>query len=70
MGYRRALMFLLPVRDREKVYIRWHVQMDGDSPCPEIVDTENAANDIPAQVVKDEDLPYRVSVFVEDGRGV
>jgi hypothetical protein len=37
------------------------------SPGSEIIDSEHAADNIPAHVVKDQDLPDRVAIFVEDG---
>ena len=44
--------------------------MDGNAPCAEIIDTQHTANDIPTQIVKDEDFPYGIPILVEDRGGV
>ena len=41
--------------------------MDCHSPSSQIIDTKNTANHIPSHVIKDKDLPYRITIFVQDG---
>lgn len=40
--------------------------MDRHPPRSQIIDTEHAADDIPPHVIKDQHLPDRVSVLVQD----
>lgn len=43
-----------------------YVEMDGDAKIPEVLHAEDGRNDVAAEVVKDEHLPYRLSVLVKD----
>ena len=49
------------------VGVRVHVH--SDPPCAQIADPKHAADDISPQVVKHQDLPYGVSILVQDGDG-
>ena len=40
-------------------------QVDGHTPSPEVVHAQNTADNISSQIIKDQNLPYRVSVLVE-----
>jgi hypothetical protein len=42
------------------------IQMDSDSTRSQVIYTHDAANDVPPQVVKDQDFPYRLAVRVDD----
>ena len=44
--------------------------MDGDAPGTQVVDPQHAADDVAAQVVKDEDLPDGLAIVVEDRGGL
>lgn len=41
-------------------------QVDGHAPGPQVVDTQDRGDDIPREVVKYQDLPYRLARFGED----
>lgn len=42
------------------------LQMNCDSPCSEVIDTQYTADDIPSHAIKDEDFPDRITIFVQD----
>lgn len=44
--------------------------MNGDPPRPEVVDAQHTADDIAAQIVKDQDFPDWIPVFIQDRGGV
>lgn len=41
--------------------------MYGNPPSPQVVDSKYAADDIPPKVVEYKNLPYRITVGVQDG---
>jgi len=44
--------------------------MDGDSPCAEVIDSQDAADDIAAHAIEDQELPDGVAIFIQDGSGM
>lgn len=46
-----------------------HSQMDGDPPCSQIIDPQDTADDVPAEVVKDQHLPYWFPFRIQNRRG-
>lgn len=64
MGYRGELMFLGHV-SYARVLEGVHLQVDCDTLGSQIIDSQDAADDISAEVVKDQDLPRRISILVE-----
>ena len=43
-----------------------YVQMDGHPPRPQVVHTQHAANDISAQIIKDQHFPNRIAILVQN----
>lgn len=43
------------------------IQMDGDSPRSEVIDPQDTADDISAHGIEDQDLPDRISIFIQYG---
>lgn len=44
--------------------------MNCDPPRSEVIDTQYTADDIPPHTVKDQDLPNRISIFIQDRSGL
>jgi hypothetical protein len=42
------------------------VHVHCDPPCSQIANPQHAADDIPSQVVKHQNLPYRVPILIQD----
>lgn len=45
-------------------------QVYRDAFSPQVVHPQDAADDIPPDIVKDQDLPYGLSIFAEQGGGL
>ena len=43
------------------------IQVYRDAPRPQIADSQHAADDVAAKIVKHEDLPYRIAIRIEYG---
>lgn len=41
-----------------------------NAPRSEVTDAEHAADDVPAQIIKDQDLPYGIAIGVQDRSGL
>lgn len=44
--------------------------MNSYAPCPEVIYPQDTADDIPAHIIEDQDLPYRVTIFIQNRSGV
>jgi len=45
-----------------------YLQMNCDTPCPQIIDPENTAYHIPSKIIKNKDFPDGISVRVGEMR--
>ena len=43
--------------------------MNGNSTRPQVIDAHDAANDIPSQIVENENFPYWFSIFIDNRCG-
>lgn len=46
-------------------FIELHSLMHGDTHCPEVRNTQDTADHIPAEVIKDQNLPNRIAIGVQ-----
>lgn len=41
-------------------------QMNSNTPCSQVINSENTANDISTHIIEHQDFPNRVAIFIQD----
>lgn len=46
------------------------IQVDGNAPCAEVIDSQNTTDNISAHFIKHENLPNGIAIFIQDRSGM